>query len=60
MTAETGKVIILKDIHNVSAGVDARADKSKDLLEVVKELKKAEGTILSIANGCVLKEINHM
>ena len=33
MIAETGKVIILKDIHNcnVSAGVDARADKSKDL-----------------------------
>ena len=42
MMVETGQVVILKDIHNISA-LSSNSDRNKDLEQAVKALKKAEG-----------------
>lgn len=39
---ETGRVVILRDLHNIGAA-SLQGDRDKDLEAAINELKKAEG-----------------
>ena len=43
MSANSGNVVILKDIHNLATRAQAATDKSKALEDAIQELKKSPG-----------------
>ena len=43
MSAKSGNVVILKDIHNLATRAQAATDKSKALEDAIQELKKSSG-----------------
>ena len=43
MSAKSGNVVILKDIHNLATRAQTATDKSKALEDAIQELKKSPG-----------------